>query len=74
MTRYLLQSVQFVFQIPVFAEKRNSLLGLVIAHSLGLVKGVGQTGPGLHQQAGVVLQLLQLPQSVSILSGHSALT
>ena len=63
-----------MFEVPVFAQKRNSLLGLVVAHSLGLVQSVGQAGPGLHQEAGVVLQLLQLPQSVRILSSHPALT
>merc|ERR1712024_83741 len=67
------KSIKFVLEVPVLAQQRHSLLGLVVAHVLGLLQGRGKASPGLGQESSIVLELLQLPQNISVLHGQPAL-
>merc|ERR1719510_1813748 len=59
-----------VLGVPVLAQQALPLLGLVVSHGAGLAELVGQGDLQLGQHVGRVLQLLELPQQVAVLSGQ----
>merc|ERR1719336_75916 len=59
-----------VLGVPVLAQQALPLLGLVVSHGTGLAQLVGQRDLELGQHVGGVLQLLQLSQQVTVLSGQ----
>merc|ERR1719323_1837271 len=66
----VLHASNLVLSIPVLAQQRLSLLGLVVSHGASLGQLVSQTDLQLGQHVGRVLQLLQLTEQVSILSSQ----
>merc|ERR1719510_405611 len=59
-----------VLGVPVFPQQALPLLGLVVSHGAGLAELVGQGDLQLGQHVGGVLQLLQLAEQVTVLSGQ----
>merc|ERR1719150_2881406 len=66
----ILHAGDLVLGVPVLAQQALPLLGLVISHGTGLAELVGQVDLELGQHVGGVLQLLQLPQQVAVLSSQ----
>merc|ERR550532_3595765 len=69
----LLGSIQLVLEVPVFAQEKLSLSGLVVAQSLHVIQLSGQGGLGLGQHVQVVLQVSNNSQQFSILVGNLVL-
>merc|ERR1719445_3030715 len=66
----ILHASNLVLGVPVLAQQTLPLLGLVVSHGAGLAELVGQVDLQLGQHVGGVLQLLQLPQQVSVLGSQ----
>merc|ERR1719454_2358371 len=69
----LLGSIKLVLEVPVLAQEKLSLSGLVVAQSLHVIQLSGQGGLGLGQHVQVVLQLSDNSQKFSILVGNLVL-
>merc|ERR1719454_1067045 len=69
----LLGSIKLVLEVPVLAQEKLSLSGLVVAQSLHVIQLSGQGGLGLGQHVQVVLQVSNNSQQFSILVGNLVL-
>merc|ERR1719445_1255923 len=69
----LLGSVKLVLQVPVLAEQKLSLSGLVVAESLHVIQLSGEGGLGLGQHVEVVLQVANNSQQLAVLVGNLVL-